>query len=84
MFKHPQREIHGAKLQHFFEKCKYLLYFLQKKYFYRSFCNSLRILKYSIYSLAIKSKHTILIYHLACVHNKMVCLIDDFIFRTRY
>ncbi len=30
-----------------------------------------------------KSMQTTLICPLACVHNKMVCLIDDFIFRTR-
>ena len=33
MFRHPQREIHRAKVQLFFEECKYLLYFLQKNIF---------------------------------------------------
>ena len=26
-------DLHGAKVQHFFEECKYLLYFLQKNIF---------------------------------------------------
>ena len=83
MFRHPSVRFTLQKYNFFLNNANICCIFCKKNIFIGVFATPYYFVN-SLFCLLLKSKHMILISPLAYVHNKMVCLIDDFISRTRY